>query len=99
MRRSAPTARFSPVATAFAARWSSGPARGRTGSFEIERFIDAGTDKVLYLWHERGSGKSSAVPMDQHGATVVTLRDGRIIHLQAYVDRSAAFASVGLSEH
>jgi ketosteroid isomerase-like protein len=66
---------------------------------EIERFVDAGTDRVLYLWHERGSGKGSGVPMDQDGATVVTLRDGRIVHLQAYVDRAAAFAAVGLSEH
>jgi ketosteroid isomerase-like protein len=66
--------------------------------FEIERFVDAGPDKVLYLWHERGSGKGSGVPMDQRGATVVTLRDGLIFRLRAYVDRTAAFAAVGLSE-
>jgi ketosteroid isomerase-like protein len=52
---------------------------------------------VLYLWHERGRGKRSGVAMDQRGATVVTLRDGRITHLRAYVDRADAFAAVGLS--
>jgi ketosteroid isomerase-like protein len=60
--------------------------------------VDAGADRVLYLWHEHGSGKGRGVPMDQDGATVVALRDGRIVHLQAYVDRMAAFAAVGLSE-
>jgi ketosteroid isomerase-like protein len=66
---------------------------------EIERVLDAGEDKVLYLWHERGSGKGSGVPMDQTGATVVTVRAGRIVHLRAYVDRAAAYAAAGLAEH
>jgi ketosteroid isomerase-like protein len=65
-------------------------------SMEIESYLDVDDDRVLFYWREQGTGKGSGVQLQQSGATVVTLRDGRVVRLRAYVDRSEAHAAVGL---
>jgi SnoaL-like domain len=44
---------------------------------EVERYVDAGEDQVLILWHERGRGKESGIVMDRRGASPVTIVEGR----------------------
>jgi ketosteroid isomerase-like protein len=61
---------------------------------EIERLLDAGEDRVVYFWHERGRGRASGAPMEQSGATVVVLRDGRIVSFTAYIDPNEALEAV-----
>ena len=63
---------------------------------EAERYVDAGEDRVLILWHERGRGKESGVAIDQRGANLVTIANRRIVHMQLYVDQRAALRAVGL---
>jgi ketosteroid isomerase-like protein len=53
-------------------------------------YLEAGSDKVLILWHERGRGRGSGVRMEQRGANLVTVCEGRIVHLRLYVNREAA---------
>jgi ketosteroid isomerase-like protein len=65
---------------------------------ETERYLATGKDKVLILWHERGRGKGSGIPMDQRGANLVTVCDGRIVHIRLYVHREVALRAAGLKE-
>jgi ketosteroid isomerase-like protein len=63
---------------------------------EAERYMDAGGDRVLIMWRERGRGKSSGIAMEQTGANLVTITDCRVVHMRVYVDRRAALRAVGL---
>lgn len=63
---------------------------------ETERYVEAGDDKVLILWRERGRGKRSGIPMEESGANLVTLRNGRIVHIRLYAHQQAALKAVGL---
>jgi ketosteroid isomerase-like protein len=65
---------------------------------EAERYVDAGADKVLLLWRERGRGRASGMPLEQEGATVMTLRDGRVSHMRPFVDRAEALKDAGLAD-
>jgi ketosteroid isomerase-like protein len=55
-----------------------------------EGYLEAGADKVLILWHERGRGRGSGVPMELRGASLVTVCEGRIVHVRLFVNREAA---------
>jgi ketosteroid isomerase-like protein len=62
---------------------------------EVERLLDAG-DKVVVLARSIARGRGSGVPIEQPGAAVVTLRDGRITSVRNYRDSSEALKAVGL---
>lgn len=64
---------------------------------EVERYLDAGEGRVLVMWHERGRGRESGVPMQQRGANLMTVRDGRIVHVRMFVHQDAALEAAGLS--
>jgi ketosteroid isomerase-like protein len=63
---------------------------------EVERLIDAGGDRVVALWRERGRAKVSGVPMSQAGLTVYTMRDGLIVSMVATLERRAMLQELGL---
>ena len=65
---------------------------------ETERYLEAADGKVLIMWRERGRGKGSGVPMEQRGANVVTVRNGRIVHVRLYVHQLAALKAAGLED-
>ena len=65
--------------------------------FEAERFVDAGNEVVL-LWRQGGKGKSSGAPIEEEGATVFSLEEGRISRAQVYSDRAEALQAAGTSE-
>jgi ketosteroid isomerase-like protein len=73
-----------------------------TGAFAAWRFeVDdlIGTaDHVLAVVHKSGRGKASAVDIEQTLFQVFTLRDAKVVHWQAFVDREKALEAAGLSE-
>jgi ketosteroid isomerase-like protein len=64
---------------------------------EPEKFIDAG-DQVVVFQREYQRGKTSGIELAADTASVLDLRDGRIVRVQGFMDRAAALAAAGLSE-
>jgi ketosteroid isomerase-like protein len=62
---------------------------------EVEQLIDAG-ERVVIFQHEYMRGKSSGIELDADLAVLVDLRDGRIVRVQGYMDRSAALEAAGV---
>lgn len=65
--------------------------------FERERFRDAG-DQVLVLVRVVARGGSSGVSLDRRTAHVWTVRDGRVVRCEVYLNRSAALDAMGAWE-
>lgn len=63
--------------------------------YDLREFVDAG-DRVVVLHREYHRGKGSGVELVTDTATIVDLRDGRIVRLQGYVDPAEALEAVGL---
>lgn len=65
---------------------------------EVEGLTDLG-DQVLTLAIEHGTGRGSgAVVEARRTAHVWTLRDGKAVQLDLYLERDAALRAVGLAE-
>lgn len=66
---------------------------------EIEKNLDVGDGRVLTLAIEHGRGRGSGAQVQaRRTAHLWTLRDGRAIQLDLFLDRSRAFKAVGLEE-
>ena len=66
-------------------------------SFEVERLIDGG-EHVLAVINEWETGRSSGARVESSHLAVWTLADGKVIRLQVFDDRQAAFEAAGLPE-
>jgi ketosteroid isomerase-like protein len=65
---------------------------------EVERLIDLG-DRVLTLAIERGRGRGSGAGVQANKtAHLWTMRDGKAVRVDLYLDRAVAFEAVGLAE-
>ena len=64
---------------------------------EAERFIDAGSQVVVFV-RVSGIAKQSGAALAISTGHVVTLRDGRITRADVFLDRSEALQAVGLRE-
>jgi ketosteroid isomerase-like protein len=64
---------------------------------DVEDYLDAGHDRVVVLWNERGRAKGSGVPLVQAGTTVCTVREGLIVAMVVNVDRDATLRGLGLA--
>ena len=65
---------------------------------EIEDFVDCG-DQVVTLAIESGRGRESgATVQSNRTAHVWTLRDGKAVRIDLYLDRAAALKAVGLEQ-
>jgi uncharacterized protein len=62
-----------------------------------EEFIDGG-DRVVVAGHFRGRGRASGVEVDARFYDVFTLRDGVIVRIDEFTERSAALEAAGLRE-
>ena len=62
---------------------------------EPEEFLHAG-DLVVLRLHEYRRGRGSGIEMESDTAVVFTVRDGRVVRMQGYMDQSAALAAAGL---
>ncbi len=65
---------------------------------EPEEFIDAG-ERVVVPVRILGRGRASGIEAVQRVTQVWTIRDGRSMRMDSYVDRESALAAVGRSEH
>jgi ketosteroid isomerase-like protein len=66
-------------------------------SIEVERYIDAEDELVVFLIY-RGRARGSSADIEAKMAHVWTIRDGKAIRLRQYLDRGDALEAVGLSE-
>jgi uncharacterized protein len=64
---------------------------------EPEEFIDAG-DRVVAIIHFKGRGKGSGIEVDARSDQVHSLRDGKLVRMDEYLDRAEALEAAGLSE-
>jgi ketosteroid isomerase-like protein len=62
---------------------------------EPQEFIDAG-DRVVVLLREYQRGKGSGVELVIDTASIVDVRDGRIVRMQGYMNPAEALEAVGL---
>jgi ketosteroid isomerase-like protein len=62
-----------------------------------EQLIDVG-DKVLALQTIAGRGRASGIEVRAAAALIWTLRNGQIVHVEVFSDRSEALKAVGLEE-
>jgi len=64
---------------------------------EPEKFLDT-DDHVVVLFHEYRRGKGSGVELETDTAAVFTVRDGRVLRMQGFMDRATARKAAGMSE-
>jgi ketosteroid isomerase-like protein len=64
---------------------------------KAEEFIDRG-DQIVVVMREFVKSSRSAVTLDRQVAEVWTLRDGLVVRIQGYRNRSEALAAVGIDE-
>ena len=67
-------------------------------SYSPERFIDAGANRVLVTFHQRGKLRGTEDWLDMHYGIVYVVEEGRITEGTAYITKEAAFEAAGLSE-
>jgi ketosteroid isomerase-like protein len=67
-------------------------------SVRFEEPIDAGDDRVVFIYRQRATGKGSGIPVEMHGGMISELRDGRVIRTTNYFDSAEALEAAGLSE-
>jgi ketosteroid isomerase-like protein len=66
-------------------------------SLEAEDFIDLGEDRVLLLFTLRTRGKGSGATVEAQPGWIYTIRNGKAIRIEAFLDRAEAFAVAGLA--
>ncbi len=63
-----------------------------------DEFREVGSDKVVVLTRHRGLMKDGGTEVRTSGVDIWTLRDGRFLRLEAYLDRAAGLEAAGLPE-
>jgi ketosteroid isomerase-like protein len=71
---------------------------GRSVKLEPERFFDVDEERVLVFIHVSAEGEGSGAPVEMRDAHELTVRDGLIVRLKVYADRTEALEAAGLSE-
>ena len=64
---------------------------------ETERYIDAG-DSVVVFWHEVARSRHSEQELETNTAVIYTVRNGKVVEAQGYMDRAEALEAAGLRE-
>jgi ketosteroid isomerase-like protein len=67
-------------------------------TIELEDIRDAGDDKVVVVFHQRGHSKTTGMLVDMLLGAVYTVRGGRQIRVALYSNPSEALQAVGLEE-
>jgi ketosteroid isomerase-like protein len=65
---------------------------------EDDRFLDAGEDRVVYLYRVVGRGRGSGVPVSRENAILWQLRNGKLFKGEVYLDQGQALEAAGLRE-
>ena len=64
---------------------------------EAEEYIEAG-DHVIACVYQRGTGKSSGVPVERRFWFLHTLREGKLVRMGVHASEEQALAAAGLRE-
>jgi ketosteroid isomerase-like protein len=64
---------------------------------DVEEVLDCG-EQVVVLTRQRGRGSASGAVAELEYAQVITLRDGKIVRVNVYMDRDLALEAAGLVE-
>jgi ketosteroid isomerase-like protein len=67
-------------------------------SMRVERWVDAGGERVVALTRQSGTGKGSGVPVEMNLGQVYELDHGRITRVTNYFSHAEALAAAGLRE-
>ena len=62
---------------------------------ELEDVIDAGQDRVIVFFHERGRSKAG-LDVDERHSELYVIRDGKIVHRTGFSDANEALVEIGL---
>jgi ketosteroid isomerase-like protein len=65
---------------------------------EDDCFLDAGDDRVVYLYRIVGRGTGSGVPASRDFAILWHLRNGKLFKGEVYLDQALALEAAGLRE-
>jgi ketosteroid isomerase-like protein len=65
---------------------------------EVDRWIDAGEDRVVALTLQTATGKGSGVPVALNLGQVWEFQGGRVVRIRAYLSHAEALEAAGLSE-
>jgi len=71
---------------------------GRSVRFAAERYFDVDEERVLVFTRVASTGKGSGATLDSRVARLFTVRNGSIVAVKVYSDRSEALKAVGLEE-
>ncbi len=63
---------------------------------EIQEVVDAGGGEVLALTHVRARTHRDDVLVEHDPAAVLTVRDGKVVRVRFFLERSAALQALGL---
>jgi ketosteroid isomerase-like protein len=63
-----------------------------------DKVIDAGGDRVVSLMRQHGRGAASGAEVELEFGQVITLRDGKVVQVDIYLDREKALEAAGLRE-
>jgi ketosteroid isomerase-like protein len=63
---------------------------------EAEDFIDAGDDRMLFLFRLLTRGTGSGAAAEARPGWIYNVRDGKVVRIEAYLDRDDALAAAGV---
>ena len=81
----------------FGRAWRVGSGEWHDYKVMPEEFVDRG-DRVVVTVRLQGRGRGSGVEVDARFYDVYTLRDGLIVRMDQFTERSQALAAVGQAE-
>ena len=64
----------------------------------LDEILAAPDGRIVTLAWQRGKGRHSGLPMEMEWAQITTLRDGKVIRIDNYDERSKALEAAGLAE-
>ena len=62
----------------------------------LDETLAAPDGRIVTLAWQRGTGRRSGLPMEMEWAQISTVRDGKILRVENYDDRSTALKAAGL---
>ena len=66
--------------------------------FEAEDFIDLGSGRVLALFTLTMRGKGSGATIESRPGWLYEFRDGRVVRIDAWIDRDTALKAAGVTK-
>jgi ketosteroid isomerase-like protein len=67
-------------------------------TFAADDFVDLGDDRVLILFGIHTRGKGSGAVAEARPGWIYTIRDEKVVRIEAYLDRDEALAAAGFAD-